>query len=89
MKHRESQEAKRKPATRKRPSHLLSAAHITTALRWTKALLLGLPTPSGVLQIGACWSTRDRTLLRDLAIRTDASPLCTARILYLEGVPDS
>ena len=53
MKHRESQEAKRKPATRKRPSHLLFAARIKTALRWIRALLLGLPTPRGTVQMGA------------------------------------
>ena len=39
--------------------------------------------------MGAWWSTRDRTLLRDLAVRTDASPWSMAGILYLTGVPRS
>ena len=84
MKHRESEEAKRKPATSKRPSQQLFCTRITTALRWMRALLLGLPTLGGVLQMGALWSTRDRAFPRDPAVRTDASLWSMAGILYLK-----
>ena len=58
MKHGESQEAKRKPATRKRPSYLLFAARITTALRWIRALLLGLVIDSRLILSASSKSTQ-------------------------------
>ena len=40
-------------------------------------------------QLGAWWCTRHSTLLRDLAVSTDASLWGMAGTLYLKGVPHS
>ena len=79
MKHCESQEANRKPAKRKRPytHHNCVTLDQGIAVRFTYARRC-------FFQSGAWWSTRDRTLVRDLAVRTDASSRCMAGTLYLE-----
>ena len=84
MKHRESQEAKRKPATRERPSHLLVATPITL----DQGIVVGV-CPRHAVFFKLVLGGRGRTLLRDFAVRTDASPWDMAGILYLEGVPHS